>query len=69
MSPSKYVKAFFEKGRILVNEENKNGIENRKMFKSVLIELHREHEKFVQECTRENILKIDHKNLIIELVL
>jgi hypothetical protein len=69
MSSSKYIKSFFEKGRIIVNEKNRNFSENKKMFKSILIELHTEHQKFVEECTRENILMIDHQNLIIELIL
>jgi len=66
MSTSNYIKSFFERGRIIINE--KTIAENKRMFKSVLIKLNTEHEKFVQECTKENILKIDHKNMIIEVV-
>lgn len=67
MNASPYIKSFFEKGRVVFNDESV--AQNRQLFKSVLIELHTQHSKFIQECNKENILKIDHKNLIIELVL
>lgn len=67
-SPTDYLKLFFERGKIVFNHAT-NIEENKRMFRSVLIQLHVDHPKFVTECTSENILKIDDKNLIIELVM
>lgn len=69
MSSSFYIKSFFEKGRIVINDKTKNTSQKKRLFRSVLLKLHTEHNKFMDECTKENILKIDHQNLIIELVL
>lgn len=69
MSSSFYIKSFFEKGRIVINDKTKNMSQRERLFRSVLLQLQTEHNKFMEECTRENILKIDHQNLIIEVVL
>lgn len=57
---SKHIKSFFEKGRVICTD--------RQLFRSVLEVLNKEHAMFVEECQRENILRIDHRNLIIELI-
>lgn len=66
---STYIQSFFEKGRIVFNDKSHNKAQKKKLFTSVLVELEKEHKQFLKECNRENILKIDHQNLIIELVL
>jgi len=66
---SHYIKAFFERGRVVFNDKTRNKKQNKKLFNSVLVELHVNHPQFIENCTKENILKIDEKNLIIELIL
>lgn len=65
MSTTSYLKLFFEKGKIIFNDQNK--VQNKKLFNSVLKELHAQHPQFIEQCTRENILRIDDQLLIIEL--
>jgi hypothetical protein len=66
-SSASYLKSFLEKGKIVVSDRYVNFEEKRKIFHSVLMQLHLEHPRLVEECTIEKTLKIDHKNLIIEI--
>lgn len=67
--PTNYLKSFFEKGRVIFNDKTKNLAQNKRLFRSVLVQLQTDHPEFTQEFIKENKLKIDHQNLIIELVL
>jgi len=67
-SSATYIKSFLEKGKIVINDKHRNFADKKKLFHSVLMQLHLEHPRLVEECTSERILKIDHKNLIIEIV-
>lgn len=63
---SEYINKFFTKGKIIVRSNDTTA--DQKLFKSIVRSLHVEHSRFVQECTKEKILKIDNQNLIIELI-
>lgn len=64
-----YIEKFFTKGKIVVRHPEKKSFEaDQKLFDSVLVRLNIEHPRFVETCLDQNILKIDNKNLIIELI-
>lgn len=65
-----YINKFFSCGKIVVRDIEKKTVDaDKKLFESILAKLHIEHPKFIETCLNENIINIDNKNLIIELIL